>query len=271
MENLRAMARTAVAAANKEPGDLHRYRVPILDRTLDLVELLSCHPDGLSLTEMTEALRQPKNSVFRIAATLTLRGYAERLEPGKRYRLTRQWLSLGHRVAGGERLVKAAGPVLLALRDETGETALLGTLSGGHGVVLDQVPSAHPVKVVVEPGHSFPLHTAAPAKAMVAFLPPPVREVLTRNMSFQRRTPHTITTLKAYLKELETVRTCGWAVDRGEESETYTCAAAPVFDRRGTVVAALWISGPADRLQPAHLPRWGEVVRRHAQALGAAL
>ncbi|WP_461783573.1 helix-turn-helix domain-containing protein, partial [Prosthecobacter sp.] len=62
---------------------LSRYKVPILDRTLDLLELLSRHPEGLTLTAMTEALAMPKNSVFRIATTLTLRGYADRDEGTK--------------------------------------------------------------------------------------------------------------------------------------------------------------------------------------------
>ena len=66
-------------AALKKPA-LERYRVPILDRTLDLLELLSSQPQALTLTELTEALKMPKNSVFRIATTLTLRGYAERDE-----------------------------------------------------------------------------------------------------------------------------------------------------------------------------------------------
>jgi DNA-binding IclR family transcriptional regulator len=151
---------------------LDRYRVPILDRTLDLLELLTSQPQALTLTELTEALKMPKNSIFRIATTLTLRGYAERDEDTKAYRASRKLLSLGHAAVGGQRLVEAAAPVLSSLRDASGETALLGTLAGNHGVVLDQVPSPLPVKVVVEIGHSFPLHTAAPAKAILAHLGP---------------------------------------------------------------------------------------------------
>ncbi len=148
---------------------LNRYRVPILDRTLDLLELLTRHPEGMTLTAMAEAFKMPKNSVFRIATTLTIRGYSEREEDTKVYRASRKLLSLGYAAIGGERLVRTAGPILEALRDATGETALLGTLAGGHGVVIDQVASSHPVKVVVEIGHAFTLHTAAPAKAMMAY------------------------------------------------------------------------------------------------------
>ena len=99
------------------PNPLDRYRVPILDRTFDLLELLSKHPEGMTLTTMTETLKMPKNSVFRIATTLALRGYVERDEATKIYRASRRLLSLGHAAVGGQRLIQAAGPVLTALRD----------------------------------------------------------------------------------------------------------------------------------------------------------
>ncbi len=40
----------------------------------------------------------------------------------------------------------------------------------------------------------------------------------------------------------------GFAVDVGEYDEGLCCAAAPVFDVEGQVVAALSVSGPAFRL-----------------------
>lgn len=250
-----------------EPNSLQRYKVPILDRTLDLLEKLSQHPEGLTLTALTEMLAMPKNSVFRILTTLTLRGYAERNESTKIYRLSRKLLTVSHGALGGLRLLEAAAPVLRSLRDATGETALLGTLSGSQGVVLDQIPSSHPVKVVVEVGHIFPLHTAAPAKAMLAFLPVEAQKTLISGIHFTKHTQATICTPKAFMAELADVREKGYALDRCEESETYACAAAPVFNQRGEVIAALWISGPSDRLPVANLPAAGSVVLEHTRAL----
>lgn len=256
----------------QEPAHpLSRYRVPILDRTLDLLELLSRHPEGLTLTAMTEALKMPKNSVFRIATTLTLRGYAERDEGTKAYHASRKLLSLGHAAVGGERLIQAAAPILTALRDATGETGLLGTLAGNHGVVLDQVASSHPVKVVVDIGHAFPLHTAAPAKAMLAYLEPGKQNALIRQIKFTKYTQRTITSASAYRRELEEVKTEGYAIDRGEESDTFACVAAPVFDHRGDPVAALWVSGPSDRVRPSVFGKLGKMVQRHAALLSRSL
>lgn len=246
---------------------LARYRVPILDRTLDLIELLATQPDGMTLTGLTEGLKIPKNTVFRIASTLTLRGYVERDEESKSYRLSRKMLALGHTALGGDRLLQTSAPVLTSLRNTTGETALIGTLTGSHGVVLDQVPSLHPVKVVVELGHAFPLHSAAPAKAMLAFLDPESLARLESHLTFTRFTPHTITSKVAYASALKTVRAVGYALDEGEESESFRCAAAPVFDHHGHPIAALWVSGPVDRLSPTALVHAAGAVREHATRL----
>jgi IclR family acetate operon transcriptional repressor len=250
---------------------LERYRVPILDRTLDLLELLTRHPEGMTLSEMTESLKFPKNTVFRVATTLTLRGYVEREESTKIYRASSKLLSLGHAAVGGERLIQAAGPILTGLRDTTGETALLGTLAGNHGVVLDLVPSLYPVKVVVEIGHAFCLHTAAPAKAMLAYWSPAAQVDFVRRFKFTKHTRHTITNAADYLSELKRVRVIGYALDRCEESETFACVAAPVFDRRGDAVASVWISGPSDRMSPGSLKKRGLVVRQFAEQLSQKL
>ncbi len=257
-------------AMPKKPA-LDRYRVPILDRTFDLLELLSTEPHAFTLTELTAALEIPKNTVFRIATTLTLRGYAERDEDTKAYRTSSKLLGLGHAAVGGQRLVEAASPILSSLRNASGETALLGTLAGSHGVVLDQIPSPLPVKVVVEIGHSFPLHTAAPAKAMLAFMDAERQRHFIKQIRFTRHTSRTITSAKAYHRELDKVRVQGYSLDRGEESDTFACVAAPVFNHRGDPVAALWISGPSDRVRPAVFAKIGGLVRGHASELSRAL
>jgi DNA-binding IclR family transcriptional regulator len=253
------------------PRSLSRYKVPVLDRTLDLLEVLVGRPEGMTLTDLTDALGIPKNTVFRILTTLSLRGYTDRDETTKRYRLSRKMLSMSHAAIGGTRLFEAAGPCLRSLRDATGETALLATLAGARGVVLDQAPSSQPVKVVVDVGHAFPLHTAAPAKAMLAFLPDDVLQGLLVGIRFTRYTARTITSARAFARELAAVRSKGYAFDRREESETYACVAAPVFDHTSRVVAAIWVSGPSDRVTTARLAALAHLVVSAAKTLSAAL
>ena len=112
-------------------------------------------------------------------------------------------------------------------------------------------PSA--VKVLVQIGHRFPLHTAAPGKALLAVLPESERGDLVRSLEYTRFNRRTIVGPAAMHAELARVRELGYAVDRGEELEDIRCVAAAVLDHRGYPLAAIWIGGPASRLADSAL------------------
>ena len=75
----------------------------------------------------------------------------------------------------------------------------------------------------------------------------------------------------AFLTELKKVKAQGYALDRGEESETFACVSAPIFDHRGHPVAAIWISGPSDRVTPSALDKLGLKVKQFADQLSQRL
>ena len=51
------------------------YIIPNLDRALRVMELLADNPKGLTMSEIAENLDIPKNSAFRITATMEHRGF----------------------------------------------------------------------------------------------------------------------------------------------------------------------------------------------------
>ena len=253
-----------------EEGDSSRYHVPNLSRALHMLELLAASP-ALPISKIAERLEIPRNSAFRIVTKLRDHGYLDRDPSNQTYRLSRKMLSLGHAVIEHEGLLAHSIDVLAALRDETGETALIATLLSNGGVVLEQAIANQPVKVSVQVGHRFPLHTAAPAKAMLAHLPKRLRNRLLKTCAFDRFTTTTIVSREALIKELEAAKTAGYAVDRGEEVEGVHCVAAPVFDYRGQAVASVWITAPAQRLPEAALDATAELVKRHARRISRRL
>jgi len=247
-----------------------RYMVPALERGLAILELLATEPKGKGIVEIASSLGLPKPSVFRMLVTLHEKGYLEK-DDASVYRLSRKLLSLGYAAIDGQGLVEKSADVLRKLRDASGETALLAVLAGREGVVLDQAPSAKAVKVLVQIGHRFPLHTAAPGKALMAFLPEEERTALAGSLELKRYTEATITTRKALEEELARVRESGTAFDRGEELEDIRCVGAPVFDWSGRPVAAIWISGPASRFKDADLERLAGSVAAHAKTISERL
>ncbi len=246
-----------------------KYSVPNLERALEIMEYLAGHPDGLGNSQIADALGFPRNSVFRITATLCERGYLRREESNKTYTLTPKLLAVGHTALNDANLIERSLDVMRELRDAVGETVLIGSLAGHQGVVLDQVAGRGPVKVLVEVGHLFPLHTSAPGKAMLAQLPEAECERILERMKLARFTANTITSKAAFRKELARVRRTGYAADLGEEMEGLHCVGAPILDFRGHPIAAIWTTGPKPRLPKSGIAGVGKVVIAHAQRISA--
>lgn len=223
------------------------YMVPALLRGLKILELLAEHAEGLSSTEMEALLAFPPATLYRILSTLTQTGYLTK-DGMERHHLSRKLLSIGYRGLDCQKLLERALPEMRSLCDKTGESVLIASLYGSEGVVLEQCVSYQPVMVGVRIGHHFPLHTAAPGKALLAFLPEAERSSILNTLAFTVFTKTTIRTKEALEQELEQVRKEGVAFDRGEELEELRCVAAPVFDFRGYPAAAVSIGAPASRM-----------------------
>jgi len=259
----------------KPSASENESQVPALDRALSILELLARHPDGMRMREIAEQLELPANSVFRITATLEERGYLLREGEDMRYRLSRKLLSLGYAAIGEDKLIEHSLDVMQQLRDESQETVLVGVRADTQGIVLEQVAAVQPVKFLVDPGTHFPLHTSAPGKVFVAFLPEVEREGVLRRMKFTRFNERTLDTRTKFEAELESVRELGYGLDRAEQIEGLHCVAAPIFNHRGYPIAAIWVTGPSFRFPASDLPRIGIKVvaaaRRISQRFGYQL
>lgn len=229
-----------------------------LDRALTILETLADGPT-MGVTELATALDMPKNTVFRITNTLHARGYIMR-DKSKQYSLSSRLLALGYAAVFEGHLVEKSMDVMRTLRDQTNETVLVGMLSGLEGVVLEEVPSDQKVKVVVGIGERFPLHTAAPGKAIMAGLPEDELNALLDRLEMTRFTERTITTKRDMLDHLAAVSEQGYAVDDCEEAEGLRCVGSAVLDLRGYPIGAIWTTGPAFRFPASLFQKFGPLV-----------
>lgn len=245
------------------------YLVPALARGLRLIETLAGAPEGLTTGELG-ALELPPATLFRLLETLIAAGYAVR-SPEGRFRLTGKLLRTAAAALADVSLIGCAEGAMRRLRDRSGESVMLAVLHHGEGVVVHQVSSPQPVKVLLDIGHRFPLHSAAPAKAILAFLPPRRLEEILAGMEFPRFTDRTIVRRRDFEAELAAVRASGVAFDRGEELADIRCAAAPIFNGEGQPAGALWICAPASRMPDAQLETFARWVRESAGEISRKL
>ncbi len=234
--------------------------VPGLERGLRILEHLASHPGGQGLSDIAAALRYPLNSVFRVTHTLLHHGYVERHPHTRRFSLTRKPFALAYGSARDRTLMENALDLMRDLRDRVRETVVVSILDRGEGLILEQIPGLHPFRFVCEPGTRQPLHASASTKAILAFLTDAERQVLIDRAAFPALTRRTLDRA-AFLAELVTVRSRGYAIDRGEALEGVHCVAAPVRDRRGRALAAITVTGPAQRMPERGFAEPGALVR----------
>jgi DNA-binding IclR family transcriptional regulator len=168
-------------------------------------------------------------------------------------------------------LVERSLEVMRQLRDAVRETVLLGVLNGDEVVCVEQVLSLHAFKFMVDPGLRAPLHSSAPGKVLWAFLPDAQRDAILQRVQLTPLTARTITSREAMLQELMRVRKLGYAMDRGEGLDGCNCVAAPVLDPHGYPLAAIWVSGPANRLTETMFPEVGKLVVEHVARVSQRL
>lgn len=236
-----------------------RYAVAALERGLVILQTLAGSQQPLGLGEVAARTRIPKATTFRLLATLEGRGFVERVPSGA-YRLGLRAVQLATAAGDGLALRRAAQPALHRLHLLSRDTVNLGQWHDGAVVYVEVLPSPQPLRFVEAPGSTAPLHATALGKAVAAYLPEDLVVARLRETGLPKLTPRTITSLPRLLGELRRVRARGYAVDRRETDVDAACVAAPVFDAHG-VVGAISISGPASRMNSAHIARLVPVLR----------
>jgi DNA-binding IclR family transcriptional regulator len=247
----------------------NNYIIPSLDRAIEIIGFLAKQPKGCGITAIADKLGYPKNSVFRILKTLANKGYI--IETDRLYQLSAKFLAIGYSAVGEAHMVEKAIDVMRELRDEVNETVLLGTLVGNRGIILEQVLSTQPLKVMVDPGHNFALHTAAPAKAILAYMKQDNQRKIIETITYTRFNENTIITKRQFLKSLKEARKKGYATDLAEEIINLHCVACPIFNHKLEPIASIWITGPSDRLQPERFDEFGDIIGEFALRISRRL
>ena len=83
-----------------------------IDKALEVCEVLSGVPRGMSLSDLARALRQPASTVHRLLAVLKRRGYVRQDDETQRYGLTLKMLDLSFRSLGRSELRLHAYPIM---------------------------------------------------------------------------------------------------------------------------------------------------------------
>ncbi|MER6507169.1 IclR family transcriptional regulator [Nonomuraea sp. NPDC001636] len=241
--------------------------VQSVERALDVLEALAEHGGEAGLSEIAARTGLPYGTIHRLLQTLLARGYV-RQESDRRYALGGGLVRLG---GIAESMVGVwAQPYLTRMVELSGETANLAVLEGDFVVYVAQVPSPRRLRMFAEVGRRVLPHSTAVGKALLAGRAAAEAMAVFERTGMPRRTPNTITDAAGMLAELGRVKERGYATDLGEEELGVHCLAVPVRDGE-RVVAAMSVSGPAERIDALDRDELAEGMRMIAADFGREL
>lgn len=231
-----------------------KYHIPVLQKVLEIQELMTSYPQGLTLQEIVNELNIAKTTAFRILNFMMEAGYLCKNIETQRFYLSKKYLSIGLAALGERNIVEQALPAMRALRDEIRETVMLGAFVDNRVVLLEQVLGSHNFTFLLRPGSTFELLSSAPGKVFLAYLQGNEQEEALRSIEYRVFTERTIRDEAQMRTEIARILESGYAVDVEEEMRGVHCVGAPIFNQFGSVVAALWTSGPSGRLTEEQIP-----------------
>jgi DNA-binding IclR family transcriptional regulator len=199
-----------------------------------------------SLAAITDRTGLSRATAHRLAVALEVHRLLARDAAGR-------W-HVGPRLSGArsDELLAQAAPVLARLRDVTGESAQLYRRRGElrHCVAAADLGSG--LRDTVPVGAELPMTAGSAAQVLLAWEPGP----LPAGTAFTVRT-------------LADVRRRGWAHSVAERQPGVASVSAPVFGSDGSVVAAVSVSGPIERLGRQPGPKHAAAVVAAARELSA--
>jgi DNA-binding IclR family transcriptional regulator len=232
-------------------------------RAIRVLRVITDSDEPLGLTEVARRAGLNKPGAHRLLLALAAEGIVERAPGGRRYAVGGGLVALSAMVLRRVELRRLARPAMERLTAETSETVSLYVRHELDRVCVEVVEGPCPVRWVIPVGDSQPLHVGLTGRVILAFLPD--ADVAAALAGVARSVDRT-----ALHDHLARVREQGYLAEPGQRVPEVNGVSAPIFDGSG-VVAALTISGPADRFAPAVARAAGPDLLRETRRLSMSL
>jgi IclR family transcriptional regulator, pca regulon regulatory protein len=237
------MANTASShPSSPKPGDGY---VQSFARGLEVIRSFSASAPAQTLTQVATRSGLSRAGARRILLTLQSLGYVE--TDGKLFNLTPRILDLGFAYLSSMPIWDLAEPVMESLVAHVRESCSAAVLDGADIVYVLRVPTHKIMSISLGVGSRLPAYCTSMGRMLLASLPEPKLEQLLENSDRPQRTKHSVTEVAGLMVRIAQVRKQGWCLVNQELEEGLVSMAAPIANRAGQVVAALNISGQANR------------------------
>jgi IclR family KDG regulon transcriptional repressor len=223
--------------------------VRAVERAIQIMNCFSFERPELSIGDIIEKTKLAKATAYRLLWTLEQNGLIQYDPKENTYRLGYKSLEYGGIVLENLDIRREAGPYLQQLKERTGHSTVLAVPQGETIQYLMRYDSDEDFQPRNFIGRRRILHNGAFGIVMLAYMEPGFVNDFLERYPLEALTPNTVTDKDRFVRRLQEIRNNGFFVDSGETFMGFTAIAAPVFDGRENVIAAVGMSGPSFKIE----------------------
>lgn len=223
--------------------------IGVLDKAMTVLHAVAEQP--CVLADLCERTGLPRATAHRLAVGLEIHQLLSRDDAGV-------W-SLGPGLATlaahvSDSLADAASAVLPRLREVTEESVQVYRRDGDRRICVASAEPPTGLRDTVPVGAILPMTRGSGAKVLAAWADPATQRTLLADATYTER-------------HLAEVRRRGWAQSVAEREAGVASISAPIRDSTGSVVAAISVSGPVDRIGRRPGVKWAADLLSAADAI----
>lgn len=256
----------------KTPGTRSGPRirpVPAVTRAVGILRLLGGTKEPMNVKSISDELGLVPSTCLHILRALTAEKLLSFDPASKRYRLGAGMLALARGVLETNQFAQSAQPVLDAIAQRWGVTAIgVEVVDLSQMVVIALSSSKLPFRLHVDVGSRFPGLISATGRLVAAFSQYSEKEIRSQFASLRWQQP---LTFEDWWQEVETSRTQGYSFDQGNYIAGITLIAVPVLDARKHITHTIVVASIVKQMSEDETQSLIQELKAHAAALSRQL
>lgn len=199
-----------------------------------------------TLSEVAQVTGLTRATARRVLLTLTELGYVH--QSSRSFSLTPKMLDLGYSYLSSLEVVEVAQRPMERLVEEVRESSSMSVLDGSEIVYVARVPTKRIMTIALALGSRLPAYPTSMGRVLLSGLSDSQIDDYIERTRLEELTPRTVTDPDELRSAIDEVRAKGFALVDQELEEGVRSIAAPIFNSRREIIAAINISCHASRV-----------------------
>jgi DNA-binding IclR family transcriptional regulator len=226
---------------------MQNEKIQTLDRAFQILDCFSLDDYELGVREVARLTNLSASVCGRLMSGMKNWGVLTQNSVTKAYAIGPKPLRWAEIYSANLDIRNVAFPFINELLFVSKETISLYILDNDERLCIERMESAQNVRIVARIGRRLPLYAGSAGKVLLAFLPKNRQEEIIKKTEFIPFTEQTVIDPQKLRDELKIIKKQGYAFSNGEWVADAAGVAAPIFDHKGDIIAAITISGPSNR------------------------